>query len=341
LSNEIYYEIFEYLDSCDIYKTFYNLNTRFRRLITSSSLLLKISLDNESRLDMKHHCRQIVDPNKHRTISLHLRNSIQVKEFFTYCTIDSFFNRLESIVFYGVLPSKFLSILSYLQSLPRLFTLTIKLNNDDECYISLADIYRKILRLPFLKSNSLAVSTENELSALVPLSINERLSNIKYLSMHHMCTVDELTTILYHTPQLSSLTCRNLIGLDCDVESEVSVILPNLKHVHIINCSVKFDEFEKFMKKISLKLKVLRIDRFTKGNHIYPDRWKELILQSMPQLLTFDLMCYMKVNDIYLDSFMYEFTSSFWIERGWIFGVEIQSEQICYSINSNKYLKGN
>ncbi|CAF4907485.1 unnamed protein product, partial [Rotaria sp. Silwood2] len=42
LSNELFYEIFDYLDSCDLYKAFSNLNIRFLNLIFRSSFPLKI-----------------------------------------------------------------------------------------------------------------------------------------------------------------------------------------------------------------------------------------------------------------------------------------------------------
>ncbi|CAF4575548.1 unnamed protein product, partial [Rotaria magnacalcarata] len=38
LSNEILYELFEYLDSYDIYKGFYNLNRRFQNLAINSNV---------------------------------------------------------------------------------------------------------------------------------------------------------------------------------------------------------------------------------------------------------------------------------------------------------------
>jgi hypothetical protein len=46
LSNEFFYEIFDYLDGCDIYEGFSNLNSRFQRLFNSSSLLFKIKFDH-------------------------------------------------------------------------------------------------------------------------------------------------------------------------------------------------------------------------------------------------------------------------------------------------------
>ncbi|CAF3188168.1 unnamed protein product [Rotaria socialis] len=41
LSNEIFYEIFDYLNGCEIVKAFSNLNFRFKQLLYSSSLLIK------------------------------------------------------------------------------------------------------------------------------------------------------------------------------------------------------------------------------------------------------------------------------------------------------------
>ncbi len=42
LSNECFYEIFDYLDGCQIYEAFSNLNYRFQQLLNSSSLLFNI-----------------------------------------------------------------------------------------------------------------------------------------------------------------------------------------------------------------------------------------------------------------------------------------------------------
>jgi hypothetical protein len=42
LSNEIFHEIFEYLNGCDVYETFSNLNNRFEEILHCSSLRFKI-----------------------------------------------------------------------------------------------------------------------------------------------------------------------------------------------------------------------------------------------------------------------------------------------------------
>jgi len=97
------------------------------------------------------------------------------------------------------------------------------------------------------------------------------------------------------------------------------------------------------MKKICSQLKVLHIWKFLDENYVAPDRWKQLILQNMLQLHRFDLKCYTVTDnnftDIHSDSFVRQLTSQFWIERGWMIGLEIQPEKIFYSINSKRYFE--
>ncbi|CAF4245763.1 unnamed protein product, partial [Rotaria sordida] len=44
LSNEIYYEVFDYLSTYEIYMSFSNLNRRFKQVLQSSSMLFNIEL---------------------------------------------------------------------------------------------------------------------------------------------------------------------------------------------------------------------------------------------------------------------------------------------------------
>ncbi|CAF0779182.1 unnamed protein product [Rotaria sordida] len=74
LSNELFYEIFDYLDGYEIYKAFSNLNTRFEVLLTSSSLRLKIDLRYQKETILQYCSTYVVVPNKHRIISLRSSN---------------------------------------------------------------------------------------------------------------------------------------------------------------------------------------------------------------------------------------------------------------------------
>ncbi len=124
LSNELLYEVFDYLDSCEIYHTFSNLNSRFEHLITCLSVLLKIKLCRKTQSEVIQICESIILPNRHRLLSLTLENKEIINDLFTYCIIDSFFNSLQSIVLKNVEAHKSLFILSCLKLLPHLSSLT-------------------------------------------------------------------------------------------------------------------------------------------------------------------------------------------------------------------------
>ncbi len=326
---------------------------------------MKISLDQKSELDIKYCCEHIIIPNKHRIISLRMSNSIRIDEFFTHCIINETFNRLESVNLSCRKTSDLMATLFYLKSLPRLFALTIDLEQYITSGINLNDIYRLILCLPFLKYNSL-ISTDYSLKNLLPVAINERLSNIEYLVMKHSCSVNALMSIFNYTPRLYYLTCQKLYKLDdnkpfiwssfssdseepeSDYESEqfdrnygskvLTMLLPNLTYLSIQRCTLKFEELEKFLK-ICSQLKALYIGQFFNGKNVYPDQWQQLILQNMPQLRKCDLKCPL-ITDEYLTSnqsnlFIHHLTSQFWIERGWMIEFTIKQHAIYYLILSN------
>lgn len=51
LSIELFYEIFAYLDGCEIYFAFSNLNHCFQQLLHSSLLVLKIKFSKKKQLN--------------------------------------------------------------------------------------------------------------------------------------------------------------------------------------------------------------------------------------------------------------------------------------------------
>ncbi|CAF0779147.1 unnamed protein product [Rotaria sordida] len=66
LSNELFYEVFDYLEGCDLFKAFSNLNSRFQAMLTSSSLRLKIDLRFHPEVILQYCSTCVVVPNKHR-----------------------------------------------------------------------------------------------------------------------------------------------------------------------------------------------------------------------------------------------------------------------------------
>ncbi|CAF2048724.1 unnamed protein product, partial [Rotaria magnacalcarata] len=123
LSNELFHEIFDYLDGIDIYEAFSNINYRFQQLLTSSPVLYKIELIYVSSTARFMFIYQQI---KHQIYSINFQIPVHINQLLTSFIIDSSFNRLQSLVIEDIQPDKILSFLIALKSLPRLFSLDIR-----------------------------------------------------------------------------------------------------------------------------------------------------------------------------------------------------------------------
>ena len=339
MSNEIFYEIFDYLDGYDIYKTFTNLNIRFENLLDNSLFLIKIQLSSTSVFD--HHYEEFINLNKNHIRSFHFFNESVVDKFISLCIINSSFIRLESLVLDKISTFKLVVLLFYLKSLPRFFSLTINLGY---CFDDLGDIYQIIFHLPFLKYLKIDISEYDQLNITVPIAVGEQFSPIESLVICHCCPLDELTDLLSYTPRLSHLYCSNVVQSDNEIKFDVLMKLTNLIHltVGIIN-ELDFDEFEECLVKLCSQLKLFKVTiRHSNRNFLDSDRWKQLILQYMPHLNRF-IFCYIDVidDDFQMDpchSLINGFTSSFWIDRKWIFKILVENDKLVYLIRPYEYI---
>ncbi|CAF4564186.1 unnamed protein product, partial [Rotaria magnacalcarata] len=84
VSNELSYEIFGYLDGCQIYESFSNLNYRFYQLLNSSCLLLKM-IDYFTIKDdcFVNNWNEIISYNSKQIFSLTFYTSSRIKQFFS------------------------------------------------------------------------------------------------------------------------------------------------------------------------------------------------------------------------------------------------------------------
>ncbi|CAF0851392.1 unnamed protein product [Adineta steineri] len=368
LSNELLYEIFEYLDAYDIHKSFSNLNFRLQNLIISSSILLRIKLElelksqsepelesesesepesepeleAESELELEYRCQHVIIPNSHRILSLHLADysieQLLIDTFFNHCIIDSSFHRLESIFLKGIKIKKLLTTLSYLKSLPRLFSLTIYIN--DKNYVDLGNIYLLIFSLPTLKYNQLYVPGV-EIQINIPHVINKTFSTIEYLVIGHFCTLNQLNSLLHYTPQLRHLSCNEAIDSDKKFKKDLPMKLPHLKSICFKQFYDSFDEFEVFIKEISSQLQILNINIYWKKAYLDSNRWEQLIKKYMPELEKFYFKYIQLIydNDMTnlidsIDGFIKRFNSPFWIERKLFRELKIHDVKMEFSIHS-------
>ncbi|CAF1331228.1 unnamed protein product [Rotaria sordida] len=331
LSNEIFYEISDYLDGYDVYKAFSNLNIRLENLLISSSLPMKIEISSKTKLDS--HYKQFIRSNKHYIISIDFDSQSSLNDFMNLFIIDTLFVRLESIILNSISTYKLLILLFYLKSLPNLSSLSICLKN---CSYDIGHIYQMIFHLS-LKYFRIAVPRHPLLSITIPIAVQDQYSSIEYLLIYHRCTFNQLTNILLHTSRLSHLHCFNIIESDDNIKFKLINKLNNLTHLAVTLRNITFDEFENFLLKHCSQLELLNVKIYSTDKiYLDADRWEQLISQNITSLTKFIF----RYSDIIDDDFQItschllinRFISSFWIDRKWIFKLLIEDDELIYSI---------
>ncbi|CAF3936552.1 unnamed protein product [Rotaria sp. Silwood1] len=251
LSNEIFYEIFDYLNGYDVYKAFSNFNNPFENLLIKSSLLMKIQISSTSEFD--YHYKELINLNKRHILSFHFNNELILGTI------------MQSI------------FLFYLQYLPGLSHLTACL---DHCSTNVGKIYSMVFKLPLLKYFKSVILDYPASDLTLPIATKGRYSLIEYLCMYHFLTLDHLPHLLSYLPPLIYLNCFDIFQSNVVVQFDILTPLMNLKHLSISVHNLTFDRFEKFLIKISSQLRFLSVKvQGINKNYLEADRWEQLIIQ--------------------------------------------------------------
>ncbi len=338
MCNELFLEIFNYLDGCEIYNAFTGLNHRFQQLFNSPLVLLKINLDNKLFMDI---CKPMMLFNKQQIYSIESHTSLSMDQFLSSCSFDSSFNRLESLNLHETQSDIFMPLLNNLSCLPRLFVLTLKMLNGST---NLTDIYRVIFKLPMLKYLHVITKKDSDVSVSLPVNSSQQFSSITHIIIENHCSYNNILSIMSYTPQLHRLNYTNINPNDTNIEIVKPIKLSNLKSLFICVYGSKFDVFETFISKIESQLKILAFtSRHEDMTYLNANRWKDMIIRYLTKLEVFQLHFYVSFNNG-LDGRRYRgkpnlFTSSFWTERKWVFEAERYYQGIMYRIDPYKYVK--
>ncbi|CAF3736553.1 unnamed protein product [Rotaria sp. Silwood1] len=339
LSNDIIYEIFDFLDFRHAYDAFSNLNKRFQNFLTNLTLPVNIDMSSISKSDFQKYYKQIIIPNIHRIKSLHLSNPFSIDIFLTHNCIVSKLIRLETLILYDIQSKDLQNLLIYLISLPYLSSLVI--SNIDEGGVT-NNLYHEIFRLPMLKYCKISFNNYLLMESSLHISINE-YSPIEHLIINNDFDIHKLTVLLSYIPQLRRLSLGNL--WQCSNEQIIScpIKLNHLTHASLNMNNIIFDQFEILIKHIFFQLQVLYITATNDKTYLDANRWESLILSYMPYLRIFDIQWeYFPQKNVYTaDIFMIEsFRTQFWLERQWFFTSILESAgDDCYRVlfSTNPY----
>lgn len=304
LSNELIYEIFDYLDDIFLYEIFFQFNIRFQLLFLQSTSPLKISFPLTSKSLFRCRCENIIQSNISRIISLNI-----CKYFLEFFTIDRFVS-LQSLIIDSIPSEKISSIIQQLTTLSRFASLNIR---SRDYFHDENSIYLSIFHLKKLQFCKLTYPSSGE---RIPLPIAMHSSSIlTSLILHGHCRLDQLISILSYTSKLQHLSCQYLYGSG---SSDMNFSL-NLISISFILYRITFDELKGLLAKIGHSLKKLRMEKSNDENYFYAEQWEDLIGNSMPNLVTFQFDYSLLISEQFDRRLIERFASKFWLERKWLF----------------------
>ncbi|CAF1424667.1 unnamed protein product [Rotaria sordida] len=320
LTNEILYEIFEYVNVYDIYKGFYNLNKRFQDLAIHANVLTKINFSTVSKSNFKDYYRNILMPNQNRINFLRLSNPFIAEIIFSRPRLVFNFIHLETLVLENIQIKYLYKILDNLVHLRKFYSLTISISDYIE---SLTLIFARIFLLSKLKYFKIEYQTKNYEEPLFTVLIEDDYSPMQSLIINGRFPFDSFGHLLYCLPKLQHLSIDCLVQQRFDTEEEeLSLIqLKYLKYVSLHIDHIEFTKFKKIIRKVFHYVQTLRLTTYHDAAYLNAKQWQKLIVTYMPYLRIFDINHEgsVKTNTLTYHDIINEFNSSFWIKNRWFF----------------------
>ncbi|CAF1667454.1 unnamed protein product [Rotaria magnacalcarata] len=316
LANEILYELFEYLDSYDIYKGFYNLNRRFQNLAINSNVLTKINVSTMSKINFKDYYQNILIPNRNQIKVLRLSNPFTADVIFSPPRTILNFVHLEKLILDKVQIKYFTKVFRHLQELPKLHSLTISLTAGCNQQ-SLDGIFSNIFHLPKLKYCKIEYEIKRLEDEPVQLYFTHRDSSlIECLIINGRFPFNQFQNLLWRLPKLQYLSINCLVESYDNMEQEklTHTELKYLKYVSLKFDFINFHKFEEVMKKCFYHVQMLRLTTDYNEKCLSAKRWQQLIMSYMPYLRIFDInhQDYIEKKNFTYHHIINQFNSSFW-----------------------------
>ena len=330
LSNDLFFEIFEYLDYFDIYQSFYDVNFNFRHLITNSNFPIKINISTRSKWSFHRFYNHIVKHNLHRVQTMAISNVCLYDDVFSTVSNLSKITGLQTLVLEQIESKMLMNLLEQLRSSTSISSISISVI---EPLANKTEIYLQLFRLSTLKFCKLSLGNHylNQNLSLPFATIHEQCSIEHFILMDHIFT-HEIDNLLSYLPQLSRLSLR-LRQNSQNERKQSDHVLRHLTHLSIDAESIEFDGFTQMMIDLFLNIQVLN---FTQSNctnstneFFKATKWKQLIVSHLKNLHSFNIQLNTRVENTDYDN---QFTTSFWIERQWFITHEL------YSIRNSNYL---
>ena len=285
LSNELFYEIFDYLDDMECFEIFLPLNERFSSLLFDSDRMLTLDLRDQPKSQMDTFYRVIVIPQRHRIRCLKLGDK-QVDTVLNTYVINSSFRALESITLDSN-SIKPVSMLPQLAKLPCLSRLSIRIEITRETLECIVLIYKTILSFRSLKylTLDLDINTPDEDDNYVDASdffgYQQEPSNLENLFMKHSIDTKGFLKIINYMPKLRRLSVQSLKG---DSALDITLKLPQLTELIIKDSELGFESLKSLLDAFDCHLQTLEIGTRLCDGYYINERWEQFMKRRLSHL---------------------------------------------------------
>ncbi|CAF1146161.1 unnamed protein product [Adineta steineri] len=254
LSNELIYQIFELLDSYDVYIIFSNLNLRIENLLTNSNLRINVDLSSISKSNFQHYYKEIIIPHQLRINSIRLTNLFIYNHSFSPLRKLTSLCQLEKLIIHNIQMNYLEELLISLRVLPKLYSSDIE---PIDVITNPSRIYDRIFRLPVLKYCQ--ISFKIKPNAILLLETTNKYSSIEHLIIRNDISFHHLDTLLSFIPHLRYLSCLNIFRLKDSPTNIRPIILNKLSHILFQMRHTTFDQFKQWITNLSHRIEVLCI----------------------------------------------------------------------------------
>jgi hypothetical protein len=308
LANELFLNLFEYLNDVDLIRGFYGLKFRFNNLLYSHLRNYHFDFRSIYKKDFDFICQQYLPSVIHRIQSLHLSDNDDTPQQFDLFLLSSpsfqQFIHLQSLSLSNI--RYIYSINKLITQLPNLIHLNISacfLNYDLTNNIHLVNTIWSLPKLNHCKlENVICYETLLSAPTIVSLSLQHLIIN------NNSCNLTELVRLFEYTPCLEYLAisiwdlysteelCNDLHSLkkfklsfqgSSHVMMNLLKTMPNLCCLTIQTQRIMFDGYQ----------------------------WEEIIEQYLPKLKRFRFLMQFSLSQEKIDQLLQSFQTNFWISK--------------------------
>ena len=317
--NELFLEIFQYLDAVHLLQAFYNLNNRFNQLLLIQIQQYHFDFSSLSTTNFERFLQEYLPLIDTRVFTCHFSDDLHTQNLSKYFQFSNYrlnqFPQLRSLSIDCIYSFELINeITSQLKELPSLTHLRMTLQSHLDPEIHFRDFISHIWRLSTLTHCDINVIYPyvSWLMDMSVVSTSIRCLTLKTISYDWI----KLSELVRYTPNLQHLVIGEFYQyIDTTVETTFN---------SLISFNVIIHKSIDLMRSLFLKMSNLR-SLTVEMQNVYFDghQWETLLRHSFPHLNVFRLKMSIEFSsseeiDDQVDQFLDSFSSSFWLnEHQW------------------------